>query len=180
MNASSISIGILFNAVVSGIVTSTAFALTIFLTKRWAKLNTSLRAYAWFWALTTLVWLPSSIRYFLIGFGYAGSWAESFDVFMQSAVFFSGPPLIYYAAIRNDWSSRIASYLAGGSAIISVIAIWLIAQPGGITLRVVTPFSAETQINSISLTLFMVEAGIIGFFTYCQLSKNKILYMHSK
>ncbi|OGL87145.1 hypothetical protein A3I40_02915 [Candidatus Uhrbacteria bacterium RIFCSPLOWO2_02_FULL_48_12] len=161
MESSTFSIGIIFNAFVSGIVAAAAIALVFFLFKRYRKLHSTMRAYAWFWFFTALVWIPLSIRYLFIGFGSTGQWPHYFDILLQFAVFLGGLPLIYYIGLRvfND------QWLAGAMGLASILpiatALWLILQPGGLIAQEITFFSAETIINTGSLIIFNVEGGLL-------------------
>lgn len=161
MESSTFSIGIIFNAFVSSIVAAAAVALVFFLFKRYKTLPTIMRAYAWFWFLTALVWIPLSIRYLFIGFGSTDEWPHYFDIFLQIAVFLGGLPLIYYIGLRVFRDKWLASALGLGSILPIATAIWLIFQPGGLITQEATFFSAETIINTGSLIIFNVEGGLL-------------------
>lgn len=161
MESPTVSIGIIFNAFVSGIVAAAAIALVFFLFKRYQKLNPVMRAYAWFWFFTALVWIPISIRYLFIGFGSISELTRYLDILLQIAVFSGGLPLIYYIGLRVFSDKWLARLLALASIFPVAVAIWLIVQPGGLIAQETTFFSSETILNTGSLTIFNVEGGLL-------------------
>jgi hypothetical protein len=156
-----LSIGILFNALVSAVVAGVALALVLFLHRRWPRLDPSMRAYTWFWWMTVLVWLPSAIRYLLAGVGYAGPWLHHLDVTVQAAVFFSGPPLFVYLSRRVFKNDRLGDSLASASFLLGLVALWFVLQPGGVPIRDVTFFSADATINVVSFAIFALEIAAV-------------------
>src|SRR3989338_7502135 len=95
-----IKIGIVFHAMTTAIIAVIASAFVVFLVRRWRTLDHVRRAYAGFWIVTMLVWSAITVRYFMIGMGYWGGEISAVDRFIQSMVFFTGPPLYYYAGLR--------------------------------------------------------------------------------
>lgn len=164
----SIRVGIMFNAFVSSIVACIAFAFSVFLFLRWRKLDMALRAYTGFWIMTMLVWAFSAARYLFIGMVffdpinvYYGSWAHLGDIIIQGSVFFTGPPLFYYVAVRVFGEDRIAAAAATTSFILGVLALWLIVRPNGLSAPVFTFFSADASINTASLIIFGIEIIVL-------------------
>ncbi len=155
------SIGILFNALVCATVAASALALTIFLFRKRASLDSAMHAYAWFWWFTVLVWVCSSIRYLIVSFGYAGTWIQYLDIIIQSTVFFTGPPLLYYAIARVFRNAKLSNIAAVGSVVLGLVAMWFILQPHGMPVLDVTYFSAEATANATSFFIFALEAGSI-------------------
>lgn len=161
MESDIFNIGIIFNAIVSTIVAGTAVSLIIFLYKRYDKLTMMMKSYSWFWFFTAIAWILISIKYLLIGFGYLGPWIHYDDILLQSAIFLSGLPLIYYVGLKFFDDKRLADILGIATIVPIAAAIWLIIQPGGLVLRDLTFFSAKSSLNSGSLTIFNVEVAII-------------------
>lgn len=161
MTLTVVSIGILFTALVSLTVSATAFALTIFLWRRWERLDSAMRAYTWFWWFTVLVWGGSFFRYLFISLGYFGVGIKLLDSIVQTAVFFTGPSLFYYVSIRVFNSERVAKITSSISVLLGIVAIYYIFQPNGIPIRDVTYFSAEGTINQTSFIIFSIEAASI-------------------
>ncbi|OGL60604.1 hypothetical protein A3H10_00685 [Candidatus Uhrbacteria bacterium RIFCSPLOWO2_12_FULL_46_10] len=120
-----------------------------------------MKSYSWFWFFTAIAWILISIKYSLIGFGYLGSWLHYVDLLLQSAIFSSGLPLIYYVGLKFFDDKRLADILGLATIMPIVVAIWLIIQPGGLVLRDLTFFSAKSFLNSGSLIIFNVEVAII-------------------
>lgn len=157
----SVSIGILFNGFVSAMISGVAFALIIFLRRRYQQLNATMRAYTWFWWVTALVWLPVAIRYSITGFGYAGPWLRYLDIIVQAAVFFTGPPLFVYVTLRLFKNEKLANWLGLVSLALGCVSLWLVLKPDGIPVRDVTFFSADAAINQTSFIIFGAQAGLI-------------------
>ena len=94
-------IGLLFNAIVTGTVGVIALFFMIYLFKRWEHLNDLMRAYAWFWFFTMILWVWFSVYYIFIAFNWREySFINSIYVVVQGAIFFTGPPLFYYLGIK--------------------------------------------------------------------------------
>lgn len=161
MGYSSLNIGIIFNALVSGIIAATAASLSFFLFKRYQRLTSSMQAYNWFWLLMLLAWIFLTVKYSLIGIGYLGKWIHAVDLVLQTALFCGGIPLIYYASIRVFSDHRLAKILGAFTILPIAVAVWLIIQPGGLVLREPQFFSAKSELNSGSLMIFNMEVGII-------------------
>ncbi len=161
MGMSVISIGILFNALVAATVSATALALTYFLWRRRARLDSAMHAYTWFWWFTVLVWAGSAFRYTLISMGYFGMGVKYLDATIQTAVFFTGPSLFYYVSLRVFGSERVAKITSGLSVLLGIVALYFVLRPDGIPIRDVTYFSAEGTINQKSFLIFSLEAGAI-------------------
>lgn len=155
------NIGILFNAFVTATIAGTAIALVFFFRKRWDRLDESMRAYAWFWWFTAIVWAPSSLRYLVVSSGYAGPEMGVLDLLVQGGVFFTGPSLFYYLGLRVFGNRAIAQRSAVVSMLLAVLSMWFTSQPNGIPLKDVTTFSAEATVNQISFIIFSVQASII-------------------
>jgi len=163
-----IRVGIMFNAFVSGIVASIAFAFGIFLFRRWKKLDDSMRAYAWFWIMTMIVWASSSVRYLIVGLGffnpgdaYYGSSIHYFDILLQGSIFFTGPPLFYYAGSRIFKNYRVAQALSALSFIIGIAALRFLIGENGITAPQFTYFSADSSITRYLFMVFTAQAAVI-------------------
>ena len=177
-----IRVGIVFNALVSGIVALISLAFSFFLFARWRKLDTSLRAYTWFWVMTMFVWMFSAARYIYIGTGffdpysaYDGSLVHIGDVIIQGSVFFTGPPLFYYVAMRVFGEENIASAASITSFILGVGAFWFIVQPQGLSKPMFTYFSADASINTVSLVIFGTQIAILFLMLlYDSISKLRL------
>lgn len=161
MSLSVFSIGILFNALVNSIVTFVSLALLLFLWRRWHRLDDAMRAFGWFCWFTVIVWFFSTYRNILLGFGYTGWSVRVSDYMVQSAVFFTGIPLFYYAARHVFKNPVIAERLAMLSFGMGCVAVWFVLQPDGIPVLDVTFFSADATINSRSFIVFSIEASAI-------------------
>lgn len=166
------SIGIIFNALASGFVAAIALALVIFLSRRWDRLDPVMKAYTWFWWFTALVWIPSSIRYILAGFGYTGAWIRNLDIIVQTAVFFTGPALFYYIILRVFRSKLLADILAGASFALGLLSMWFLFQPKGVPIRDVTDFSADATINSVSFAIFSIQISVLLFLLLYDIITN--------
>lgn len=140
-----------------------ALALVVFLSRRWDRLDLVMRAYTWFWWFTALVWIFSSTRYILAGFGYTGPWVRSLDIIVQTSIFFTGPALFYYIILRVFRSEFIANILAVISFALGLVSIWFLFQPNGVPIRDVTDFSADATINSISFAIFSIQISVLLF-----------------
>jgi hypothetical protein len=152
-----ISIGIIFNAFVTATISISALILMTALILKRKTLNITMQAYAWFWWFTALVWFPSIFRYTAIGLGIVDTWVSQLDILVQSAVFFSGPPLFYFTLSRVTHNARLAIGGAIISLILAFISIWYVLQPNGIAIVGISTFSAEQKINDISLAIFAAQ-----------------------
>lgn len=155
------NIGIIFNAIVSAIVAAVAIALIVFLYRRLRGLNEKMRVYSLFWFFTAVAWVFISVKYFMIGFGYSGNRIHYADLTLQTAIFLSGLPLMYYTGLKFFSSQRLARILGVATIMPISVSIWLITKPGGLVLRDLTFFSAKSFLNRGSLTIFNVTVGII-------------------
>ncbi|MFA5954767.1 MAG: hypothetical protein WC817_04490 [Patescibacteria group bacterium] len=155
--------GIFFNGIISFIVGITAVALALFSLRRWWSLSSTMRAYAWFWLTTTLVWLPTSLRYFLISSDYTGGAIHTLTILSQAGVAASGPALLYYLCTHHSKGKFWAITLTTLSSILGAIALWVDAQPGGIIIQPATYFSAEIGLNSFSFSIFLIIIAVIYF-----------------
>ncbi len=180
MSLSIQSIGILFNALVCATVAAAALALTLFLLRKRGNLDSAMHAYAWFWWYTVLVWVGSSVRYLIISLGYAGEWINFLDVLIQGTVFFTGPPLIYYATARVFRSARISNVIAITSVLLGIISMWFILQPHGIPVLDVTYFSAEATTNAVSFSIFSLEAGSILILLFVDVARRLQNWRHER
>lgn len=138
-------------------------ALVIFLRQRWDRLDPTMKAYTWFWWFTVLVWIFSSGRYILAGFGYTGQWIRNLDIVVQTSIFFTGPALFYYIILRVFRNELTASILATISFAMGLVSIWFLFQPNGVPIRDVTDFSADATINSISFAIFSIQISVLLF-----------------
>lgn len=152
-----ISIGIIFNAFVTATISISALILIAALIIKRKTLNITMQAYAWFWWFTALVWLPSIFRYTAIGLGVTDAWVTQLDILVQVAVFFSGPPLFYYALSRVTHKHDLALGGAIISMILAFVSIWYVLQPNGTAIVSISTFSAEQKINDISLAIFAAQ-----------------------
>lgn len=160
-NSLIIHAGIFYNAIISAIVAASAAALGLFLLWRWGRLTSPMRGYAFFWIMTSLIWIPASIRYFLISTGYTGAGILHLAMVGQTAVAASGPPLLYYLLTHLNASKKWALALPTLAAIIGGYALWVDLLPGGIVIRPMTYFSSELTFNRLSLTVFFIIVGVI-------------------
>lgn len=165
------SVGIIFNALVSFIVGAISFAFVFFLFRRWERSDIVMRTSAWFWLMTMLLWIFSAIRYALIGFGYFSTYYYSavywYDMVIQAAIFFTGPPLFYYIGLRVFHRLHIAQWLSWASFFLAVFAMFFVLRPNGISEPDITYFSADSRVNMISLTMFAAEVAVgIGLLIY--------------
>ncbi len=160
-------VGIFFNSLVSMSVAVVAFLFTIFLFRRWNRLDITRRAYTWFWFFTMLVWIMVAIRYFFISIGYAGLGIYIGDIAIEGAIFFTGPPLLYYLSLRLFKQKWVASILSILSTILAFIALYFVLLPEGISEIRITDFSADVSINFVSLGIFASQIIlIIGLILY--------------
>src|SRR3989338_3986599 len=94
-------VGLAFNALVSGTVGVISFFFMIYLFRRWKNLNDLIRAYAWFWFFTMLLWTSLSIYYiFVVVVGYNPVVLKGIGIIVQGAIFFTGAPLFYYLGLK--------------------------------------------------------------------------------
>ncbi len=154
-------IGILFHSCVVFLVACVAAAFAAFLFYRWRRLDEAMRAYAWFWVFTFLVWIGITIRYFMIGMGWWDSNINPNEFFVQSAVFFTGPPLFYYAGLRVFKDQFIAGVLGAVSLILGFNALVFLMQPGGLLRLEIANFSADTVLNPTSQAIFSVQIIVL-------------------
>lgn len=152
-----ISIGIIFNAFVTATISISALILIAALIVKRKTLNLTMQAYAWFWWFTALVWFPSIFRYSAIGLGVTDTWVTQLDILVQTAVFFSGPPLFYYALSRVTHNHKLALGGATISLVLAFISIWHVLQPNGIAIVNISTFSAEQKVNDVSLAIFAAQ-----------------------
>jgi hypothetical protein len=159
-------VGVIFNALVNLIVAIVSFSLVIFLFRRWERSDLIMRAYAWFWLMTTVLWALLALRSGVIGFGYFDTYYYSaaywYDIAIQMAIFLTGPPLAYYVGLRVFHRLHIAQWMAWGSFFIALISMFFVLLPGGISEPNITYFSADSRINLLSLVLFSVEVAMLG------------------
>jgi len=171
MPAESFQIGILTNAFVTFTVSGTAFAFVIFLNKKWANLGPAMKAYAYFWLTTAIVWLGITIRYLLVVNGYFDFNIHFInELIVESTVFASGMALFYYLGIQLFRDKNIAKKmsllcLAGG-----VVAIWQFVRSGGFKPGVITPFTADPEYDISFLIIF----GTIAVVALILLSKHAL------
>lgn len=176
-SVNAIHIGILFNAVVCGIIAISAAMLAIFLLHRWQKLSPTMRAYAWFWVMTTFIWFPLSLRYFIIGSGIMDSLFYPLALITQIALSMCGPPLIYYltAHLRQNrivvWSFTVIFFILGA------VGIWYDFKPAGLIPLPFTYFSAETTLNPISLRLYLGAISVIFLLLFVDIVVHGIAYL---
>lgn len=156
-----VHIGILFHGFVVLIVALIALAFLFFLFRRWSRLDEAMHAYGWFWMFTFLVWVGISIRYFMIGGGWWDFSINANEVFVQTAVFFTGPPLFYYAGLRVFKNQFVAGVLGSFSLIMGFNAIVFVMQPGGLVRSDATNFTADTILNHTSQILFSFQIFIL-------------------
>ena len=176
MDSYLIQIGLFFNAIISGIVALTAAALAIFLLRRWPRLSLPMKAYGWFWSMTALVWLPVSIRYFLISGGGTGPAIFAFMIATQIAVAASGPPLLLYLCAHLKTRKLLAIILPVFVTILGAISIWVDLQPGGILMQPITSFSAEISLNPFSFTIFLSVVAVIFILAVYDIILNLAYY----
>lgn len=180
MSLASFSIGIVFMGLVCTFVGGTALGLVLFLRRRWSRLDLTMRSYTWFWWFTSMVWLFSGLRYLLAGFGIAGSEINHLDIVVQAAVFFTGPPLIYYATMKVTHREDFARATSFVSFLLGVVAVWFVLQPHGVPIRDVTFFSAEATVNLRSFGIFSFEATIILFLLLYDIVNHLIAWRREK
>lgn len=161
MSFSIVSVGIFFSALTCGLVGGAALALTLFLRRNHTTLSAAMEAYGWFWWFTALIWIFSSVRYFLVSTGISNQWIMNLDIIIQAAVFSCGPPLVAYTVYRIFDSPLIARLASFASLVFGIIAMWFVIQPDGVITRDVTAFSAEATINSVSFAIFSIQTGLI-------------------
>src|SRR3989344_1353869 len=89
--------GLFLGAVVAFVDAGIALALASYLFRRWEKIDATTKAYAFFWTLTVLTWLPQGLRYSLFTIGSSHPILFWLDIMVQTSVFFSGPLLFYYS-----------------------------------------------------------------------------------
>ena len=158
-----LSIGIIFNALSCGFVAAVALALVFYLLKRWPQLDLTMKAFAWFWWFTFLIWMFTATRYLLISMGHTGPWVGYLDIYGQAAVFFSGPGLFYYIILRVFKNKLMADILATASLALGLLSLWYIFGANGLPVRDVTDFSADSTVNSVSFAIFSVQISILMF-----------------
>ena len=156
-----IQTGLLFHALVAVLIAMVAAVFVVFLSRRWKSLDRARHAYTGFWVVTALVWSAIAARYFMIGMGYWGGEISFLDIFIQSAVFVTGPPLFYYAGLRVLQHRWAAVALALVSCVFTAMGIYFILQPEGIVRVAVTGFSAETNLNPVSYSIFISNIAIL-------------------
>lgn len=161
------SIGIIFNAFVTATVSISALVLMTALLVKRRTLNKAMQAYAWFWWFTALVWFPSIFRYTAIGLGVVDTWIVQLDILVQTAVFFSGPPLFYYLVGRLTGNQKLALSSSLTSFALAFVSLWFLLQPDGIAIVNVSTFAAEQKVNNTSLIIFSSQiAVIVAMLTY--------------
>ncbi|HEY4497413.1 MAG TPA: hypothetical protein VJC20_01500 [Candidatus Paceibacterota bacterium] len=153
--AAEIKIGILFHSMTTAIIAVISLAFVVFLIRRWRALDDVRRAYTGFWIVTMLVWSAITARYFMIGMGYWGGDINAVDRFIQSMVFFTGPPLYYYVGLRLFSDKRAAIALATASLIFSIIGMRFVLREDGLVRVAITNFSTETNLNPTSYQIFL-------------------------
>ena len=180
MSLAAFSIGIVFMGLVCTFVGGTALGLVLFLRRRWSRLDLTMRSYTWFWWFTSLVWLFSGLRYLLAGLGVTGSEINHLDVVVQAAVFFTGPPLFYYATMKVTSREDLARATTFASFLLGVAAVWFVLQPHGVPVRDVTFFSAEATVNLRSFSIFSFEAAIILFLLLYDIVNHLMTWRRTK
>jgi hypothetical protein len=158
---SSVHIGILFHSFVVFIVACVAAAFSVFLFRRWRRLDEAMRAYGWFWVFTFFVWSGIALRYFMIGVGKWDISINANEIFIQSAVFFTGPPLFYYAGLRVFKNQFVAGVLGTLSLVLGFNALVFLMQPGGLLRLEITDFSADTLLNPMSQIIFSSQIVVL-------------------
>jgi len=154
-----ISIGLVFHAFVTLVVAIVAFILVAQLLS--IPLNTTMKAYAFFWVTTGLLWFQNSIRNAFFGLGLLDFPRFFSSALSQSTVYLSGVPLFYYVGMKVFKSRRVAFLLALQTTIAGLIGSWLLFQPEGIIFEPTTQFTIESVANNVSGMIFRVEIGII-------------------
>lgn len=171
-----IHIGILFNAIVCGMVAISAAMLAVFLLYRWQKLTPTMKAYAWFWVMTTFIWLPLSLRYAISGLGKVGPLFYPLALLTQIALSMCGPPLIYYLAAHLRQSRIIVWSLTAVFIIFGAVGIWYDLKPDGLIIVPFTYFSAETTLNAVSLRLYLGAISVIFLFLFVDIWVHCVSY----
>lgn len=177
----SLHIGILFNAFVSSIIAIVSIAFILYLTQIHKKFDDSMQSYMWFWIITSFVWIFIFIRYLFIAFTITHSeilWL--FEILIQAAIFFTGPPMFYYTALSAFRSRKLAVTLSLFSIILALVALVYVILPGGITPIEITFFSAETQVNAISMNIFAAEVVVLLGLLLITLFKEFLIYRKDK
>ncbi len=160
-------VGIFFDALVSGTVAVAALLFAFFLFRRWAHLDSTRRAYAWFWFFTMFTWVVITLRYLSIAFRYTGSGIYIGDIVVEGTIFFTGPPLFYYLTLNIFKKQRLSNCFTTLSMFLAFVALYFLLLPGGISEVHMTDFSADVSINFVSLAIFASEiALILGFIIY--------------
>jgi len=161
MEAETFPLGILINAFVTSVVSITAFAFVIFLTRRWRQLSPAMRGYAWFWFATSLLWACVTIRYLMVISGYNEPSVRFFNEFIvEVAVFSSGIALYFYLGMQLFKTPRRAFVLTGIGVLSAIAGLWQFLLPGGFHPGVVTAFTADPVPSFRFLLIFGSTAGL--------------------
>lgn len=156
-----VHIGILFNLFVCTVIAVIALSFFIFLARKWNTLPLVLKGYAWFWFCTMLVWAGVATRYILVTFEPHSNLFLPNEIFIKSAIFISGTPLFFYVGLRVFHSKLFSSLLTFLSFLSSLVAIYLVFLPQGISDPIITNYSADTLLNKNSLLIFQINIVII-------------------
>jgi|GEM_PF-591985 len=151
-------IGIIFNALISGLVAIAASMFVIFLGKRWKKLDQTMKTYAWIWGFTTLIWIGAFLRYIIIGFEIDGPILRLIDIGIQSLIILTGPALFYYLGLRLFKTKIWAQIMFVVSLLLAIYSISILIGQNGILSNGRTYFSDDVLLNEKSLVIFGVEA----------------------
>ncbi|PJE75786.1 hypothetical protein COV04_02480 [Candidatus Uhrbacteria bacterium CG10_big_fil_rev_8_21_14_0_10_48_11] len=154
-----ISIGLIFHAFVTAVISIVAFILVYELFSR--HLNHMMVSYGLFWLFTGLLWAQNAYRNAMIGFGVEDFPRFASAVMSQTTVFISGIPLYYYIGRKVFKSPLVAKILTTVAVIVGIVGSWFLAQPNGIIFEPITFFTAEAVANPISAVLFRVSIGAI-------------------
>ncbi|MFA5954510.1 MAG: hypothetical protein WC817_03190 [Patescibacteria group bacterium] len=155
-----VSIGLIFHAFVTAVVSVVAFILVYELFSK--HLSHIMSAYGLFWLATGLLWAQNAYRNTLLGVGVEDFPRFTSAVFSQATVFLSGIPLYYYVGLKVFKNVRIARILAFLSFIVSVIGSWFLAQPNGVIFEPITFFTTEAVANPVSAILFRVSIAVLA------------------
>lgn len=157
--------GLLFSGVVTAIVASSAIAFSVFLLRRWRRLDPAMRAYALIYVATSLVWFHKTLRYLMLTFSFSNTDLMRLnEVLSESFVYLTGLPLYYYLGIRVFHSRRVSRIATAFMTLIAVVSVAFLLLPNGFSTGEVTYFTADPRLNPYSFTLFGIFAGLSLLF----------------
>lgn len=155
--------GVLLNGFVNVIISAALVLFLIFVTKRWNKQSIEMKAFFIFWYLILFVFATVAIRYFLVGFGLTSGNPFPINFLIQAMIFSSSPWFIFFAVHRASQNTKIAGISLIISEFVVFLAYYLLLN-GGVTVRPITEFSAE---SGLSPELYIIFSGIIAVILIC-------------